>query len=163
MSEIYVHPGEAHLVQEPVILRTVLGSCVGITFRHARLGIAALAHPMLPGCGEQALRLGRKEARRYVDFAIRDVAAELDRLGAGRSEIEVKLFGGADVLPASVRASRPTIGMLNSDAALRILRSEGFSIAASSLGGKRGVHIDFDTATGEVLLRRLEEARSPRP
>ena len=30
--EIYVQPGESHLVRGPAILRTVLGSCVGITF-----------------------------------------------------------------------------------------------------------------------------------
>ena len=47
-ADIYVQPGESHLVRGPAILRTLLGSCVGVTFWHAELGIAALCHPMLP-------------------------------------------------------------------------------------------------------------------
>ena len=32
LQELYVQPGESHLVRNPAILRTLLGSCVGITF-----------------------------------------------------------------------------------------------------------------------------------
>ncbi len=39
MADIYVQPGELHLVQGPTILRTVLGSCVGVTFWNRRLGL----------------------------------------------------------------------------------------------------------------------------
>ena len=46
--EIYVQPGESHLVRGPAILRTLLGSCVGVTFWNAKLRVAALCHPMLP-------------------------------------------------------------------------------------------------------------------
>jgi chemotaxis receptor (MCP) glutamine deamidase CheD len=40
MPEIYVLPGESHLVVQPTIIRTVLGSCVGVTFcaTHRSLG-----------------------------------------------------------------------------------------------------------------------------
>jgi chemotaxis receptor (MCP) glutamine deamidase CheD len=48
LPEIYLQPGESHLVKEPTILRTLLGSCVGIAFRIPRLGVGALCHPMLP-------------------------------------------------------------------------------------------------------------------
>lgn len=164
VCEIYVLPGESHLVRAPALLRTVLGSCVGITFRNPRLGIAGLVHPMLPVWSETARRLGRAEGlaegRRYVDFAIRDMAEKLDRLGADRSGTEVKLFGGADVLMEAAAGRRPTIGRLNCEAALRTLRAEGFSVAVSKLGGRSGVHIQFDAASGEILLRHLKSGRS---
>jgi chemotaxis receptor (MCP) glutamine deamidase CheD len=51
--------------------------------------------------------------RRYVDFAIRDMAQQLDSFGAHRREIDVKLFGGGDVLPIGDCNSRPTVGKLN--------------------------------------------------
>ena len=111
---------------------------------------------MLPVCPSNLIgRASIAAGRRYVDFAIRDLANQFDALGARRSEVRVKLFGGADVLPAVSAASRPTVGRLNCEAALRVLNEFGFAIAASSLGGTSGINVHFNTSTGEVLLRRL--------
>ncbi len=82
LPEVYLHPGESRLVREPSILRTLLGSCVGIAFRVPRLGVGALCHPMLPRFpAKQAASLSRSAARRYVDYAIRDLARQFDSLG----------------------------------------------------------------------------------
>jgi chemotaxis protein CheD len=157
IPEVYVQPGECRMVTVPVILRTVLGSCVGITFQVPRLQIGALCHPMLPQCPVQRMAsMNAAAGRRYVDFAIREMARHLDSLGAARAETRVKLFGGADVLSIADAGSRPTVGKLNCEAAMRVLKEEGFTVSASSLGGCSGVHIQFQTATGEVLLRRLD-------
>ena len=43
------------LVTQPAILRTMLGSCVGVTFLVPRLGVGALCHPMLPRCPAKLL------------------------------------------------------------------------------------------------------------
>jgi chemotaxis protein CheD len=154
--EVYVQPGESHLVHGPAVLRTVLGSCVGVTFWHQELEVGALCHPMLPSHPDGVRgRIDLPAARRYVDFAIRDLAKQFDSLGAQRPDIQVKLFGGADVLRVRARDARPTVGRLNREMALEILRVEGFDVAASQLGGPVGFHIDFYTATGDVLLRRL--------
>ena len=156
LPEIYVQPGESHLVKEPVILCTLLGSCVGIAFLIPRLGIGALCHPMLPSSPpKQPANGSRAAGRRYVDFAISDLASQFDSLGARRDEVQVKLFGGADVLLVVNEASRLTVGKLNTEAALRVLRDHGFQVVASSLGGLAGVNIRFNTETGEVLLKRL--------
>lgn len=155
--EVYVQPGECRVVTGPAFLLTVLGSCVGITFQVPRLGIGALCHPMLPRCPAHRPPGGRGNADcRYVDFAIRDMARQLDTLGAARAETQVKLFGGADVLSVADGDLRPTVGKLNSEVALRVLGEEGFTVAASCLGGNSGVHIRFETGTGEVRLRRLD-------
>jgi chemotaxis protein CheD len=155
--DVYVQPGESHLVRGPAVLRTVLGSCVGVTFRNERLEIGALCHPMLPRHPQHGRgQIDMAAALRYVDFAIRDLAAQFEALGAGRREIEVKVFGGADVLRVENDASRPTVGRLNREMALEVLRAEGFEVVASELGGPVGFHIDFYTTTGEVRLRRLK-------
>jgi chemotaxis protein CheD len=155
LPEVYVQPGESRLVREPAILRTLLGSCVGIAFRIPRLGVGALCHPMLPRFPvKQALSLPRSIGRRYVDYAIRDLARQFDALGARREEVEVKLFGGGDVLLVVSDGARPTVGGLNIEMAMKVLEEEGFVVSASSLGGKRGINIYFNTKTGEVLLQR---------
>jgi chemotaxis protein CheD len=155
--EVYVHPGESHLVLEPVVMHTLLGSCVGITFLAPAKGIAALCHPMLPHCPAYRLAKLPSAARsRYVDLAIRDISVEMESLGVTRAETQVKLFGGADVLAVADERSRPTVGQLNAESAVRTLAEEGFQVSVSRLGGKSGVQIQFDTRTGEVLLRRLD-------
>lgn len=157
IREIYVQPGESHLVSEPAVLRTVLGSCVGVTFLVPRLGVGALCHPMMPKSPPaQSAKLNVHAGRRYVDFAIREMAQKLDRLGATRTEAVVKLFGGNDVLTVNNSNAQPTIGQQNSETALRVLAEEGFTVTASRLGGDHGVHISFETVHGEVLLRRLD-------
>jgi chemotaxis protein CheD len=155
LPEVFVQPGESHLVTVPTILRTLLGSCVGIAFWAPRLGLGALCHPMLPRTPPKvAASLSRSAGRRYVDFAIRDLARQFDSLGARRDEVEVKLFGGGDVLVMTSSSQRPTVGRLNGEAAIKVLEEEGFGVVASSLGGKRGVNIYFNTKSGEVLLQR---------
>jgi chemotaxis protein CheD len=154
LPEVYLQPGESRLLREPAILRTLLGSCVGIAFRIPRLGVGALCHPMLPRCPAKTAASLNRSACRYVDFAIRDLARQFDALGACRGEVEVKLFGGGDVLLTSRDAARPTVGRLNIEVAMKVLEEEGFAVAASSLGGERGVNIRFNTRTGEVLLQR---------
>jgi chemotaxis protein CheD len=156
LPEIYVQPGGSHLVTEPTMLCTLLGSCVGIAFLIPRVGVGALCHPMLPSYPKPPpLNRSAATGRRYVDFAIRDLAAQFSSMGARPHEVRVKLFGGGDVLLVVDDASRPTVGKLNCEAALRVLKEHGFEIVASSLGGTRGVNIKFNTASGEVLLKRL--------
>jgi chemotaxis protein CheD len=157
LKEIYVQPGESHLVSQPAVLRTVLGSCVGITFLVPRLGVGAICHPMMPSCPPaQRKGMSVRAARRYVDFAIRDIASRLDSLGAVRGEVLVKLFGGNDVLTVNGSDSQKTIGKQNYEAAIQVLAEEGFTVVASCLGGTAGVHISFETVHGEVRLRWLD-------
>jgi chemotaxis protein CheD len=158
-KEIYVQPGEAHLVCEPAHLRTILGSCVGITFWEPRGKIAALCHPTMPELPKNTDPLADPAgARRYVDFAIREMALRFYSLGIARSRIEVKLFGGADVLAKEAFFGRPTMGELNCKVALRVVAEEGLRVVASSLRGTDGISISFLSGTGEVRLRRLRLA-----
>lgn len=157
LPDIDLHPGELFLAREPAILRTILGSCVGVTFWCQRLGFGALCHGVLP-----RYPLGSPSHSapgppfRYVDASIRHLAHEFDRLGARREEIVVKVFGGADVLAVSARQGlKPTIGAQNCEAALQVLAEAGLNVAASDVGGRRGRRLHFHTGNGEVLLHRL--------
>lgn len=160
LPDIYLQPGDVCLARKPAIIRTILGSCVGVAFWSARFNAGALCHALLPRCPKNPSNgLTPSEGYRYVDFAIRDLARQFDKIGALRLEVQVKLFGGADVLPVSATGSlRPTVGRQNCEVAIEVLRDEGFSVVASSLGGTSGRSIHFHTGTGEVRLRWLSHA-----
>jgi chemotaxis protein CheD len=172
LLEVYLLPGELHVAREPAIIRTILGSCVGVTLWSERLGVGALCHSLLPRHPESSSPAGPSSgfvrsftansssslahSRRYLDFSIRDMARQLDEIGVVRSEVQVKLFGGADVLSVKkVAHGKPTVGKMNCDTALEVVRAEGFNVVASSLGGTTGLSIKFNTRTGVVLLKRL--------
>lgn len=168
LPDLNLQPGELYVTRTPAILRTILGSCVGVTFWSPRLGAGALCHGVLPRAPKVwPAGASATEGHRYVDFSIRYLAQKFDALGAQRQEVEVKVFGGADVLPLlAERGDRPTVGALNCQAAEEVLAEEGFRVAASDLGGARGRRIHFHTGTGVVLVYRLEawtsDAAKPR-
>ena len=96
------------------------------------------------------------EGYRYVDFAICHLIERLEGFGAVAGEIQVKVFGGADTLPAiAARSWRATVGQQNCQSALEVLRSQSYAVLSSDTGGVAGRTIQFDTSTGIVLVRHL--------
>ena len=155
-TAIYLQPGESFFAREQTIISTILGSCVSVTFWSEKLRIGAMSHSQLPRCPRTFRSLSLASGGRYVDFAIRDLARRFDELGIERSQIQVKLFGGADVLRTKAPASeRATVGSLNCDEAMAVLQAEGLHVTASSLRGSVGRKIQFHTGTGDVLVRCL--------
>ena len=150
-------PGELYLTHRPMFIHTILGSCVGATFWSERLGLGAMCHGVLPRCPDTfAPGDSITDRYRYVDYSIRYLAQKFYALGAKRKELQVKLFGGADVLPTSTAPnSKPTVGALNCEAALKVLEQEGLPVLAYDLGGTRGRKIRFCTETGEVRVYKL--------
>lgn len=153
LPEIYLAPGDLVLAREPAILATILGSCIGLTFWCPRLGVGALCHSVLPTCPRQPIAEGNSSIdHRYVDSCIRSLSSQFDLLGAARAEVQVKVFGGADVNFVNISDARPTVGRQNSEAAIRGLADEGYGIAAASVGSRFGRKIRFNTGNGEVQL-----------
>jgi len=156
LPQIYLRPGEMVLAREPTILTTILGSCIGITFWNERFAVGALCHAMLPHCPKNHLNNSQiAKGWHYVDYCIRYLARQFDALGVQRKDVQVKLFGGADVLYVSDSTPYPTVGRQNCETAIQVVRDENYILLASDLGETFGRKIRFNTATGRVLLARL--------
>ncbi len=112
---VYLRPGEYYLAEKPTEVWTVLGSCLAIIFYNPRLQIGAIAHAQLaeqcidngncsqqcsdfcPGpCYQQILDLN---PYKYVSCSIRLMLEAFVQRGIFAHEIDIKLFGGASVLP----------------------------------------------------------------
>jgi chemotaxis protein CheD len=79
-------------------------------------------------------------------------------LEISRKEIQVKLFGGADMfssVPSSVH--KPTVGWQNVSVAIRCLKEYGLDPTASDVGGKKGRKLIFKTDTGIVYIKKLSD------
>lgn len=153
---VYLGPGNIYLAERPTIIITVLGSCISVTMFVVRLKAGAICHGLLPTCNRRSCPADCVAGARYVDCSIMRMLKELDRMGARKSEIEVKIFGGAEIL-SSCNSSNDflNVGRQNVISACRIIKNQGLNLAARDVGGNWGRRILFYTHTGEVLLRRI--------
>lgn len=152
---VFLQPCEMVLVTRPARLKTVLGSCVGITMRVRSGGAAAMVHCLLPRADAPFHQLQAAEQYRYVDAAVERMLAAFARRGAAAGDLEVKLFGGADHLASGGGESGYRVGRRNVDAALESLAGHGIEPVSTVVGGRCGRLVEFDTSSGSVYVKRL--------
>lgn len=158
LHKVYLKPGELYIGEEPTKVITVLGSCVSVTLFSRRLRIGAICHGTLPHCRKVKKCHERcADAFKYVDCSVHYMLGRMRGYGCSDSEIEIKLFGGADTLSSQ---KENTIGSMNVKMALEIIRHERLRIIAADVGDSFGRKIIFLTHTGEVYLKRLKDAAS---
>ncbi len=136
----------------PACVLTVLGSCVSVTMFNERLGVGAICHALLPR------KTGGGDDFKYVDSSILQMIKAFERLKISRQEIEVKLFGGADMFQAEAGNYWLTsIGQQNVKTALRTLESENLRLLASDVGGRSGRKLYYYMHENRVFIKRLKK------
>lgn len=149
LSCIYLRPGEIHAAEKPTLVRTILGSCISAIFFNRRNRIGAMCHALLPSGDCHA------EGFRYLDCAMYWMVGWFNERGIPMRDVEVKLFGGADVLCPDDTCDRvETIGSKNIQKAMEIVERERLKLIARDLGGRRGRKVSFFTHTGRILVER---------
>lgn len=150
---IYLKPGEVLITRTPVLISTVLGSCVAVTMFSPSRGYGAVCHAMLPE------NPGRDNDLRYVDTALQHIHNKIVEFGEG-GDLVVKLFGGAQVLNVCENDSgRLTIGDQNIAKAEEELKLLGFAVTARDTGGLKGRKLFFCTRSGDVYLRQINKSK----
>ena len=130
-------------------LATLLGSCVAACICDPRAGIGGLNHFLLPDDGGGA----GAAAARYGVHAMEMLIDEIVRQGGARSQLQAKLFGGANVIAMS---SASPVGARNRDFALDYLCRKGIPVTATDLGGERARRVFFRPAANKVLVQVLD-------
>ncbi len=157
LASVYLKPGEMTVREVPTRVTTVLGSCVAVTMYVSRLRVGALCHALLPRCRERAeCQTGCAEPFKYVNCVVPEMIEAIKRRGVRLREIELKLFGGADMFAPRPGTRRcVSVGGENVKEAIRAVEAFGLRFKVSDVGGTRGRKIFFFTHTGEVWLKRL--------
>lgn len=146
---VYLHPGRLFASAEPARVCTVLGSCVAVCLWERRHGIGGINHYALPSGAARGA-----DGLRFGEVAIPALFEEVLGLGARRSDLEAKVFGGACLRewPASEEEG---LGARNVEIALAVLRAERVPVTSRSSGGRRGRKLVFHTATGDAWVKEL--------
>jgi len=144
-------PGEYFVTGRDMILVTVLGSCVSACIRDRVSGIGGMNHFMLPDSGGDPNNpLGA--SMRYGSYAMEILINQLIKLGAIRSNLEAKVFGGGQVLRGF---STGNVGERNAKFVLDYLRTEKIRIAAQDLLDIYPRKVYFFPSNGRVLVKML--------
>lgn len=149
-----IMPGEYFVATDEALLVTVLGSCVAACIRDADLGIGGMNHFMLPDDG------GRDTAgpsARYGTYAMEVLINHLLKLGARRSRLEAKVFGGGAVM-SSLASSN--VGARNAEFVLDFLKMEKIPVIAKDLLDSYPRKVYYFPYSGRVLVRKLHRVHN---
>ena len=147
MPAAKILPGQLYVTLKDELITTVLGSCVAACIRDRKFGIGGMNHFMLPEGGVE----GTGEAARYGVFAMESLINAILKNGGRRAHLEVKLFGGGQVMPGM-----SDVGRRNIQFARCFVRSEGLRVTAEDLGGPWPRKVVYFPASGKVLVKKLE-------
>ncbi|MEE4202077.1 MAG: chemoreceptor glutamine deamidase CheD [Halieaceae bacterium] len=148
-----IMPGEYYVTKHDELIATTLGSCVSACIRDPSTGIGGMNHFMLPADDRQDLSVYDMSAR-YGNFAMEHMINDILKHGGRRERLEVKVFGGGNVLPTMTE-----IGTKNIHFVREYLSTEGFRISAEDLGGDSPRKVIYFPATGKVLMQRVKLSR----
>jgi chemotaxis protein CheD len=149
---VKVFPGEFHVTSRPdEMLVTILGSCVAACIRDPVTGLGGMNHFMLPQ-GHSSGWGNDLQSTRYGNFAMEKLINELIKSGCSRDRMEIKVFGGGNVIDTI--SNRP-VGTQNAEFVLHFLEAEGLRCAVQDLGGQYPRRIHYSPATGRVVRRLL--------
>lgn len=146
-------PGEYYVTARDMVLVTVLGSCVSACIRDRVSGIGGMNHFMLPDTNQDKSNPSNVSAR-YGTYAMELMINQLLKMGARRSNLEAKVFGGGSVLSGFETAN---VGGRNSEFVLDYLHTESITVTGQDLLDVYPRKVYFFPNSGRVLVKKLRK------
>jgi chemotaxis protein CheD len=164
-SRLHVNllPGEFYAANEPVMIRTLLGSCVSACLYDPVKGVIGMNHFML-----SSRRYARNiptvlsEAGRYGIHAMELLINEMLKLGAKRTNLRAKAFGGGSIyLNTEVKDNFFCVGDINNRFIREFLKNDGIPLVAQDLGGENARIIHFLYDDFSVHVKKISKTTDP--
>lgn len=156
MPETMVRMGElvASAVAGDVLVSLGLGSCIGLALFDRRMGVAGLAHVVLPASdGHNAHRF------KFADHAVPELIRRVVDLGGREACLEAALVGGASMF--AVSSSSLEVGQRNEAAVRELLSAARIPVLATATGGKRGRTMRVETGSSAVTVKEAGGVETP--
>lgn len=144
-----VHPGEIAFEKAPVIIETLLGSCVAVTLSHRSLGVGGLCHYLLASPQRE---VKKENCRKYAAFALPELF-ELARGYSSIGEFQIGLFGGGNIFPTERKES---VGQTNIRFALDWLGNQGVKPSVEDTGGHHCRRLSLNLDSGELIIKSYQ-------
>jgi chemotaxis protein CheD len=146
---VKVLPGEYFVAREELPIMTTLGSCIASCLWDRVAQVGGMNHFMLPdGAGDNG---------RYGAFAMERLINELLKLGATRSSLEAKVFGGGQVIAGMDSIN---VGERNTRFVLDYLRTERIPVVSKDVLDLCPRKVCFLPSSGKAMVKRLASAHA---
>jgi chemotaxis protein CheD len=149
-ADVFLQVGQVFSAGTPVVITTILGSCVGLCLWDPIRRSGGMAHYLVarwPGRGEASTR--------YGDVAIAQLVRSMGNLGSLPGDLRAKVFGGAHGL--SKASAAVDIGTRNVAVAEEALAGLRIPIVSRDVGGNVGRKLLFRVDDGSAWVKRLSE------
>jgi chemotaxis protein CheD len=147
--------GEYKVAQSPLVLRTILGSCVAVILYDKINRIGGLAHVYLP-TGED-YKSGREStitSHKFADILLPLMVEEILKKNGNKRYFSGYLVGGASLFDAKP-SSFLDIGRKNLEAVRLILGRMRINFFELEVGGNKGRKVFFNLKNGDIEVINL--------
>ncbi|ASD62989.1 chemotaxis protein CheD [Bdellovibrio bacteriovorus] len=148
--EHHVRIGQILIAENGEVLKTVLGSCVGIALVWRRQNKWALAHCLLP----YPETFKEDKDARYVSQTIPRMLERMGATLADVSEMEAIVAGGGRMMDGDKSYTKFVVGDENLKAAKAVLEKHRIRIVAFEPGGEQGTKMRI-AGDGDYSIERL--------
>jgi chemotaxis protein CheD len=154
MTDLDIHVGmcEVRSGRGRQILRSTLGSCVGIGILWRERGLSALAHCLLP----ESATASDVPSAKYVTDAIPSLLGLLGAEPQHYPALTAVIAGGAFMMQQARLPAHGTIGEHNTRTAKRLLDDAGIRIVHTEIGGNAGRQLSIHCDTQHYAVRIFE-------
>lgn len=150
IDAVKILPGEYYATVRPMLIVTVLGSCVAACIRDCVSGIGGMNHFMLPFISDSEKPFNA--SAHDGTYAMEILINQLLEMGAQRKNLEAKIFGGGNLLKGF---TVDNVGERNSAFARNYLKLEQIPIVAEDLLDIYPRKIYFFPNEGKVMVKKL--------
>ena len=150
MANKLVNVGIAQVMlgDKTTVLRTILGSCVGICIYEKVAKIGGLGHILLP---EDSTNSGLRE--KFAQTAIPYMIDLLVKEGGKTPNMTAKIAGGAAMFNFAASFALGNIGEKNVEMTLKMLQRFNIPVLEQDIGGNVGRVIDFNLSDGSLRVK----------
>ncbi len=140
---------------EDILVAYGLGSCVAVSMYDPQENVCGLLHAVLPEKTNQ-----NENATKFVDTGIEELLGKMEKAGARKDRLIVRIAGGANMITAPGFSKSFDIGTRNVQAAHNTLRKLMIPLKGENVGGHTGRTVRFFVGSGQLTVRMIggEEA-----
>ncbi|MGC8764815.1 MAG: chemotaxis protein CheD [Brevinematia bacterium] len=149
-NEYFLNPGELIFSKKPIVIKTVLGSCVAVTLYDKVNRWGGMCHYLLPVSPSD-----EHNSTKYGNVAIYTLINKFIKKNNSRKEdLIATIIGGAFIIFDEREIF--FIGDRNVDIATEILRKEKIFVKQMHTGGEHGKKVYFNSSTNMLKVEILE-------
>jgi chemotaxis protein CheD len=154
-KRVHVNQGEHYASGDPeVCLTAILGSCISICLYDPAAKVGGMNHFLLPENPDSVHDAHGRYGAYLAELLINDLMS----LGAIKSRLEAKVFGGGKMFQGL-----RDVGAANAAFAKKFLMDEGIPILGGSTEGTSARRVEFWPTSGRAFQKFVSQTMPPPP